>query len=50
VVTNAASQKIARIMETTQSILPWNEQLECHRQVAKKNAPGLGSGAGSMVR
>jgi hypothetical protein len=30
VVTNTASQKIARIMETTQSIVPWDEQLECH--------------------
>src|ERR1035441_1787452 len=47
--TNAASQKNAKSMETSQSILPWDEQLECHRRVAKKSA-GDGSGAGSMVR
>jgi hypothetical protein len=36
VVANATSQRTARIMETIQSIPPWDVQLECHLQVARE--------------
>jgi hypothetical protein len=49
VVNHATSQTIAKSMETTQSILPWAKQLECHLQVTRKT-PALSHGAGSVFR